>query len=108
LTIPGISEVERELMLECAKNQLKWLRDSQALFLKVRALVISQKHHLYKYDELEMCIARLALYEDGNYTPMRDQLFLNKAEVRQCSPCAVCAVEALERNGLPPSSNATQ
>lgn len=68
-------------MLECAKNHLKWLRDSQALFLKVRQLVISQKNHLYKYDELEMCIARLSLYEEGNYTPMRDQLFLNKAEV---------------------------
>lgn len=60
LTVPGVTEQERELILECAKSQLKWLRDSQGLFLKARQLVISQKHHLYKYDELEMCIARCA------------------------------------------------
>lgn len=82
LSIPGISESERERMVECAKHHLKWIRDSQALFLKARQLVVSQKHHLYKYDELEMCVARLSLYEDGKYTPMRDQLFLSKAEVR--------------------------
>lgn len=81
MTVQGITEPERELMLECAKNQLKWLRDSQGLFLKVRQLVINQRQHLYKYDELEMCIARLQLYESGNHTPMRDQLFLSKDEV---------------------------
>lgn len=60
MTVPGVTEQERDLMLECAKNQLKWLKESQGLFLKARQLVISQKHHLYKYDELEMCIARCA------------------------------------------------
>jgi hypothetical protein len=74
-------------MLELAKNQLKWVDASKELFLKVRQLVANQKQHLYKYDELEMCTARLSLYGSSNYNPMRDNLYLNSHEVCTTRRC---------------------
>jgi hypothetical protein len=92
LCISSISQKERDLMLACAQHHLKWITVSQALFLKVRQLVVKQKHHLYKYDELAMCVARLTVVGDGagqvqTISPMREQLYLQAVEV--CSELAV-------------------
>lgn len=73
---------ERAAMLQLAQAQQSTLAASRALFLKARQAILRQRAHLYKYDELSMCTARLKLRGTDNYSPLREQLYLHKYEVR--------------------------
>ena len=77
--VPGIN---REALAEAAKAQLDWMRQGQALFYKVRQVMLRQRQHLLAHDELSMCSARLSLRGTASAGAMRAQLFLDPPEVR--------------------------
>ena len=74
---------ERRELAKGSEDQLKWIDSSQALFYKVRAVMLQQRQYLLSYDELSMCSARLALHGSGaNKNAMRANLYMHASEVR--------------------------
>lgn len=80
--MPSTTQAERAELLQLAQAQLNALGAGRGLFLKARQAIVRQRAHLYAHDELAMCTARLTLHGRGDYSPMREQLYLHKAEVR--------------------------
>lgn len=77
-------------MLKLAAAQQGTLAASRALFLKARQAIVRQRAHLYKYDELSMCTARLKLAGSGATSALREQLYLRKQEVRLMFYWCIC------------------
>ena len=75
---------ERQRLAEAAAKEVEWVKQSQELFLKVRAVMARQAQHTLAHDELSMCCARHALHGDGggSSNAMRAGLYLHRAEAR--------------------------
>eukprot|EP00892_Ulva_mutabilis_P001424 jgi/Ulvmu1/11282/UM073_0054.1 len=81
VSVPSTTEAERTELVGLAQAQIAELAASRALFFKARQAIVRQRSYLHKHDELAMCTARLALRGSGDYSPMREQLYLYKDEV---------------------------